>query len=95
MDLIFFTNIINLNFIKGVEDSLPACGNDCIYRKESEGNEGQLYCFPTSYSDLQNKCDSENTRPKPCKINKSNFFLKQKLLSCSGWLLPMERVDEV
>ena len=65
-----FTNIINLNFIKGVEDSLPACGNDCIYRKESEGNEGQLYCFPTSYSDLQNNCDPENMRPKPCKTNK-------------------------
>ena len=51
----------------GEDETLATCGNECIYRKEDEGNRGQLYCFPKSFSELENKCNYKNTAPKPCK----------------------------
>ena len=52
---------------RGEDETLPACGNECIYSKGDEGSTGQLYCFPKSFSDLENECDYKNTAPKPCK----------------------------
>merc|ERR1712106_684431 len=49
----------------GEDETLPTCGNECIYRKEDEGNRGQLYCFPKSFSDLENECDYKHTALKP------------------------------
>jgi len=45
----------------GMNETLPECGNDCIYREELDT--GKTFCFPTSYSDLENQCDYRNIRP--------------------------------
>ena len=49
--------------IAGEEETLGSCGNDCIYKKGREGDNWQQFCFPTSYSQLENQCDSNNISP--------------------------------
>ena len=51
----------------GEEEILPSCGNDCIYRENGNGDNDQLYCFPTSFSKLENQCDFTSTVPHICK----------------------------
>ena len=64
---------MNYDFLSGEEESLPSCGNGCLYRKETEGNDGQLFCFRESFSDFQNQCDFTLAAPIPCKFISSIF----------------------
>ena len=52
-------------YYEGEDDSLPICKDRCIYKKLH--HENNLYCFPRSYSERENSCDSEIISPILCK----------------------------
>ena len=90
---LYIYNFKTSSIFSGEAESLPICGNDCIYRREAEGNDGQLYCFPRRYIERQNQCDFKANAPEPCRLKYDYFYLNN--LSPSTWIFCLERVDKV